>query len=267
MEIWLNKVYELAAAYLPKLALALLTLVLGLWLAGRMSKLTRRIVERRNLDPALRSFLADLVNVGLKVMVLITAAGMIGIETTSFIAVLGAAGLAVGLALQGSLSNFAGGVMILLFRPFRIGDLIAAQDQLGHVRAINLFVTTLESLESRTIIVPNAMLSNGIITNYSTLGHIRVDVNVGIAYKENIARAREVLMEVIRSRPEVLADPAPAVHVVELGESAVVLGLRPYTRVEHYWAVFFGLQEASKNALDEAGIEIPFPQRVVHQVD
>jgi small conductance mechanosensitive channel len=189
---------------------------------------------------------------------------MVGIQTTSFVAVLGAAGLAIGLALQGSLSNFAGGVLILIFRPYRVGDLIQAQGELGVVQEIQIFTTILLNPQNRRVIIPNGSIANGNIVNLSAEDSVRVDTTVGISYDADMKQAREVLMAAIIKIDGVLSDPAPTVAVSELGDSSVNLVVRPYCQPTDYWKVHFAVVEASKNALDAAGISIPFPQRDVH---
>jgi small conductance mechanosensitive channel len=246
---------------------ALLILIIGFWLAGWLSRMVRKALDKREMSKELQSFLGSLVSVALKIAVLLAAAETAGLETTSLAVILGSAGLAIGLALQGSLANFAGGVMILLFKPFKTGDLIEAQGHLGHVKAINIFVTTLITPDNKTVILPNGPLSNGDITNYTTDGKLRVDLVVGIGYSEDIKKAREAIMQVMLNHPKVLKEPAPSVNVLELGDSSVNLAVRPFATPEDYWDVYFGVTEASKEALDAAGIEIPFPQRVIHQAE
>ena len=200
----------------------------------------------------------------LKVAVLLAAAEAVGIPTASLAVIFGAAGLAIGLALQGSLSNFAGGVMILLFKPFKTGDLITAQGHTGNVKAINIFVTTLITPDNKTVIIPNGPLSNGDITNFTTDGKIRVDLVVGIGYGEDIKKAREVLLQMMNHHPLVLETPAPSVNVLELADSSVNLAVRPFCKPADYWDVYFGVTEGAKEVLDANSIEIPFPQRVIH---
>lgn len=267
MEEFIKQAWAFAFDWAPGVIGAIITLIIGFWIAGRISRIIGKSIEKQGSDATLSKFLKDLVSVLLKALVVIAAAGMIGIETTSFIAVLGAAGLAIGLALQGSLANLAGGVMILLFRPFKVGDLISAQGHTGHVTALNVFITTLRTPDHKTVIIPNGALSNGDMTNFSTLGKLRVDLVIGIGYSEDIQQARQVIMEVMKNHPMVLNDPAPSVEVLELGGSSVNLAVRPYTNTPDYWTVYFQIQEQSKVALDIAGIEIPFPQRVVHHVN
>jgi small conductance mechanosensitive channel len=256
---------EMFVSYAPQVVLALITLLVGFWIINRVVKLTRTALANRQMDEALQTFLGDLISVVLKVVLLISVAGMVGIETTSFAVVMGAAGLAIGMALQGSLGNFAGGVMIMLFRPFKIGDLIDAQGYFGHVTAINIFVTTLLSPENKTVILPNGPLSNGSVVNLSRVGNLRVDLVVGISYGADIRKAREVILAVMQNDPKVLKDPAPSVNVLELADSSVNLAVRPYATPADYWDVYFGTLEKAKMALDANGIEIPFPQRVIHQ--
>lgn len=258
-ESWLPVLLE----YSGKLTLALLTLIIGWWLISRLTQRIGRLLGARSIDRSLTSFVGSLANVALKVMLLISVASMVGVETTSFIAALGAAGLAIGLALQGSLANFAGGVLILLFRPFRVGDWIEAQGVSGSVNDIQIFHTVLKTGDNKTVIVPNGSLSNGTITNYSREGRRRVEVLVGIDYSSNIQHAREVLLAIARD-PRVHADPAPVVWVVALADSSVNLSLRVWVDTADFWPVTFDFTEQVKLRFDEAGIGIPFPQRVVH---
>ena len=264
-EKFISQMTELSTEYLPRILLAIVTLIIGFWVINRIVRVAKKGLASRNLQPELQSFLGSAVSVLLKVTLLIAVADMVGIETASFAVILGSAGLAVGLALQGSLANFAGGVMILLFRPFKVGDLVEAQGYFGQVTAINIFVTTLLTPEEKTVIIPNGPLANGSITNFSTKGHLRVDLVIGIGYGEDIRKAKEVIQQVMDKHPKVMKDPAPSVNVLELADSSVNLAVRPYATVANYWDVYFGVTEEVKLALDREGIEIPFPQRVVHQ--
>ncbi|MCO4807267.1 MAG: mechanosensitive ion channel [Flavobacteriales bacterium] len=248
----------------PGIIGAVITLVIGFWIIGRIVKMTEKVMVSRNMDASLIPFLKSLLNIILKAVLIISAAGMIGIETTSFIAILGAAGLAVGLALQGTLQNFAGGVLILMFKPYKVGDLVNTQGHLGVVKEIQIFVTILLTPENKTVIIPNGAISNGDITNFTVEGVIRVDMVMGISYDSDIKAARKALMEVMEAHPLVLKDPAPFVGVVELADSAVNLAVRPYADPNNYWDVYFDIYESGKEALDKAGITIPFPQIDVH---
>lgn len=258
-EAWLPVVLE----YSGKLTLAVITLLIGWWLISRLTSSIESMLAARKVDRALSSFIGSLVSIVLRILLLISVASMIGVETTSFIAMIGAAGLAIGLALQGSLANFAGGVLIMLFRPFRAGDWIEAQGVSGSVDSIQIFHTTLKTGDNKVVIVPNGSLSNGHITNYSREPRRRADINIGIDYSSDIKRAREVLLEIAQD-PRVHVDPAPVVFVTGLGDSAVNLSLRVWVATGDFWPVTFSFTEQAKERLTEAGIGIPFPQRVVH---
>lgn len=256
--------YEMILDYAPKLALAIITLLIGLWVIGLVGKLLKVSMEKSKVDPTLVPFISSLVGWILKLLLFISVASMIGIATTSFIAVLGAAGLAIGLALQGSLANFAGGVLIMIFKPYRVGDLIEAQGQLGTVKEVQIFNTILVNFESKQIIIPNGLMSNGTITNYSVEGLIRVDLTVGISYDADVEKAKSVLLDVMNNHSLVVNEPAPFVGVNGFGDSSVDLVVRPHCKPEDYWDVYFDINEQIKIALDSNNIAIPFPQRDVH---
>ena len=260
-EAWLPVVLE----YSGKLTLALITMLIGWWLISKLTRSIGRLLNMRQVDRALSSFICSLVGIVLKVLLLVSVASMVGVETTSFIAVIGAAGLAIGLALQGSLANFAGGVLIMLFRPFRAGDWIEAQGVSGSVDSIHIFHTTLKTADNKVVIVPNGSLSNGHITNYSRESTRRADINLGIDYSSDIKQAREVLLDIAKD-PRVRQEPAPVVFVTGLGDSAINLSLRVWVATPDFWPVTFDFTEQAKERLTEAGIGIPFPQRVVHLV-
>ena len=261
---WLDKGMTLITDYGPKVVGAILFLIIGLWIIKRVVKATKKLMHKRGLDDSLIPFLGTLLDILLKAMLIISIAGMLGIQTTSFVAVLGAAGLAVGLALQGTLANFAGGVLILIFKPYRVGDLIEAQGEKGTVKEIQIFVSILLTPENKTVIIPNGAISNGNITNYTKEGLIRVDTVFGISYESDIRKAKDILMKILTEHPKVLKEPAPFVGVKELADSSVNLAVRPYTHPDDYWDVYFDVYEAGKIALDEGGITIPFPQVDVH---
>ena len=264
LNMYTDSAIRFMADYGPRVLGALLVLIFGLWLISWITRLSKKGFRKGKVDETLIPFLASLVNWTLKALLLISVASMVGIATTSFIAVLGAAGLAIGLALQGTLANFAGGVMILLFKPYKVGDLIEAQGFLGGVEEIQIFVTKLRSPQNELIIIPNGAISNGSIKNYTETGARRVDCTIGISYDSDIKKAREVLMGVMTSHPNVLKDPEPIVMVSDLGDSSVNLAVRPHVLPENYWDVYFHIYEEGKLALDKAGITIPFPQRDVH---
>lgn len=265
---WLE---EIQANWLPLLVqygkhivFALITLAIGWWLIGRIVSSLGHFMDKRHADPMVTGFLSSLLNALLRVLLLLSVAGMVGIETTSFIALIGAAGLAVGLALQGSLANFAGGVLILFLRPFRAGDYIEAQGTAGTVESIMIFHTILRTADNKVIILPNGSLSNGTITNYSRKPTRRVDINVGIDYTDDIKKARSVLLGLAAADQRVLQDPAAVVYLTSLGDNSVNLSLRMWTNSADYWGVFFELQEQMKEAFDREGLSFPFPQRTVH---
>ena len=272
MEFNLEEMIKLSESWLPvvleysgKLALALFTLLLGWWLINRVTHRLQALMAGRRVDAALTSFIGSLTNMGLKVLLVVSVASMIGISTASFIAVIGAAGLAIGLALQGSLANFAGGVLILLFRPFRIGDWIEAQGVAGTVDSIQIFHTVLRTVDNKTVILPNGSLSNGAIVNSSHQATRKVIFNIGVDYDADLQAAREVLLGLARDS-RVLAEPAPEVVVTSLGDSAITLSLRLWVNNSDYWGVMFMLNEGVRDGLRQAGIDIPFPQRVVRMI-
>lgn len=259
----IQSLYGMAILYAPKVAGALIVLIIGLFLINKLTSLVQKAIARRGLEVSLQTFLSSLVNVILKVLLLLSCASMLGIETTSFVAILGAAGLAVGLALQGSLSNFAGGVLTLVFKPYKVGDLIESQGQTGEVKEIQLFNTILLTPENKTVILPNGAVSNGTIVNYSKHGNIRCDMTVAVDPNMDLSRVKSLLMDVLNSHPKVLKDPAPFVGVLKNGDGMVVLAVRPYTTVADYWDVFFNIQEQIKLTFDKEGIQAPVPHRVV----
>lgn len=262
----INTGTELLLSYGPKLILAIVTLIVGLWIVKKVVSLIGKGLKVRNTDETLTPFFKSLIGAILKALLFISVASMVGVATTSFVAILGAAGLAIGLALQGSLSNFAGGVLILIFKPYKVGDLIDAQGEFGEVKEIQIFNTIIVTPDNKRVILPNGLVSNGIIKNVSEEGYLRVDTVVGIGYGENIKQAKEVIMKTLLEDPKVLRVPAPVVAVIELGDSSVNLCVRPYVTVEDYWDVYFSTHENVKNALDKEGINIPFPQRDVHMI-
>jgi small conductance mechanosensitive channel len=262
MEKYLQIGESFIEKYGPGVLSALLILIIGLFVIKMIVKLTKKVMQKSNVDITLQKFLGNLLSWALKILLIVTVITQLGVETTSFAAIIGAAGLAVGLALQGSLANFAGGVLIMIFKPFKIGDLIEAQGEIGVVKEIEIFTTKLTGLSNKEIIIPNASLSNGNIVNYSTEGTRRVDLVIGVSYDADIKQTKEVLMEVLTSNDKVLKDPAPAVTVSELADSSVNFAVRPWSKTEHYWDVYFETLENSKVALDKAGIEIPYPHHV-----
>jgi small conductance mechanosensitive channel len=261
----IERLYALFIQYGLKLLLAIVVLVIGLWVIRMMSKGLVKMLKRSKVSDSLIPFLKTLTNILLKVMLVISVMSMVGIQMTSFIAVLGAAGLAVGLALQGTLQNFAGGVMILLFKPYEVGDFIEAQGFMGTVQEIQIFTTILTTPDNRKVIIPNSPLATGSITNFTAMPIRRIDFSFGIAYHDDIDKAKEVLQKMADGDERVLKDEnPPQVMVEELGDSSVNLKLRVWVKSEDYWDLYFDMIEGGKKRFDKAGISIPFPQRDVH---
>ena len=243
---------------------AILIFLVGKWLARRISNLVAKLLERNKIDLALAHFLANLTYYSLIVLVVVAAAGRLGINTTSFLTIIGAAGLAVGLALKDSLSNFAAGVMLVLFRPFTIGDVVSTAGITAKVEKITIFNTMFCSPDNQLIIVPNDKIISDIITNITAKDTRRIDLTVGISYSDDMAKTKDILMRLAKEESRILTDPAPTVAVAELADSSVNLVFRPWVKTAEYWDVRFDLTERIKNRLDEAGISIPFPQQDVH---
>ena len=262
--LYLEKAVDLIMRYAPKLILAIVVLVIGLWVIKVIVKVSRKSMERGKVDESLRSFLSSLISMILKVLLVISVASMIGIATTSFVAVLGAAGLAIGFALQGSLANFAGGVLILLFKPFKVGDFIDAQGFKGVVKKIRIFNTVLNTVDNKTIIVPNGPLSGGNITNYSTEPQRRVDMVFGVSYDDDIRKVKDVLKRLVDGDSRILEDPAPAILLSELADSSVNFTVRAWCNSADYWGIYFDMHENVKLTFDQEGISIPYPQSDVH---
>ncbi len=258
-----DKAMELLIAYAPQLILAIVTLVVGLWLINKLLKITDKSLQKK-FDPTLTKFIHSLASVGLKAILLISVASMIGIETTSFIAVLGAAGLAIGLALQGNLANFASGVLILIFKPFKVGDAIEGAGFVGIVKEIQIFTTILMTFDNRRVIIPNAQLGNNPIINIGVEETRRVDMLFGIGYDDDIDKAKAAIRSLIDADKRILNDPAPVVVVSELADSSVNFTVRAWSKTEDYWGVFFDMQENVKKRFDQDGITIPYPQQDVH---
>jgi len=257
-EKWL----QLALDYGLKILGAILIWIIGSWVIKKILKATKKIMSKKDYDESLQKFLLNLLGWILKIVLIVVVLGTVGVETTSFAAILAAAGLAIGLALQGSLGNFAGGVLIMIFKPFKIGDLIEAQGELGVVKEIEIFTTKLTGLSNREIIIPNGSLSNGNIINYTTEGTRRVDLTFGVGYDSDIKKTKDVLMQVLTAHPKVLKEPASTVNVSELADSSINFAVRPWCTTDDYWDVYFGITEDVKEALDKAGIEIPYPHQV-----
>lgn len=257
------KMIEYAMAYGFKILAALIVLLVGFWMANRVTKMINRGLDQKDLDMTISVYLTRIFNVALKIMVVIVAAGILGVETTSFVAILGAAGLAVGLALQGSLANFAGGVLILILRPFRVGDFIISQDHEGVVTTIDVFYTTLTRLDNRRVILPNGPLIGNVITNSTAELTRRVDVSVGIAYSADVDKAEQLLLDIAKRHPLALKEPEPLVGILNFGDSSVNLTFRVWCKTDDFIPLSFDLHKQTKKAFEAGGISIPFPQREI----
>lgn len=265
-EEYINEGMDWAISILPNLILAILTFFIGLWIIRFINKLIRRFFEKKDYDETLETFLQSFFSIALKALLFVLVITQLGVKTSSLVAIVGAAGLAIGLALQGSLANFAGGVLILIFKPFKVGDWISAQGVDGAVKEISIFNTKLNTFGNQVAIIPNGQLSNGNIVNYNMENNRRDKIDVGIGYGSNIKEAKEILLQICAENENILEEPAPEVYVGALADSSVNLTLRFWAANEVFWPAHFYVIEQAKLRFDAAGIEIPFPQRVMHQV-
>jgi len=264
MEKMIESATVTLSAYSLKILAAILVYLVGKWLSRKLSNVLGNILERKALEPTLVHFLKNMAYYIFFIMVLIAAAGQLGIKTASFLTIVGAAGLAVSLALKDSLSNFASGVMLVLFRPFREGDIVTAGGMTGKVTRIAIFNTTLTTGDNQVVIVPNSAITSGVITNVNANPTRRIDLVIGIGYDDNIRKAKDLLMQLIEADSRILKDPAPAIAVAELADSSVNFNVRPWVKTEDYWGVRGDLTEKIKVTFDEEGISIPYPQQDVH---
>jgi len=264
----MDKAIDWAWEVLPTMAInivvAVITLLIGLWLIRIINRMVRKFFEKKDYDLALESFLQSFIGIALKVLLFVLVITQLGVQSSTLIAAVGAAGLAIGLALQGSLSNFAGGVLILIFKPFKVGDWISAQGVDGSVKEITIFYTKITTFGNQVAIVPNGQLSNDNIVNYNALSERRDNIKIGIGYGSNIKKAKDILLQICADNEHISKDPAPEVHVDGLGDSSVDLTLRFWADTSVFWPAHFHVIEEAKNRFDAADIEIPFPQRDVH---
>jgi small conductance mechanosensitive channel len=264
MEQIVIKMQEWLALYGLKVIAAILILIIGRFAAKGIRVLIRRVLQKGKVDDVLVSFVSSLCYVGIMAFIIIAALGQLGIQTASFVAVLAAAGLAVGLALQGSLSNFAAGVLMLIFKPFKVGDFIEGGGVAGVVEEIGIFTTELKSPDNKKIIVPNAKMTSDNIVNYTAKNMRRIDIVAGVSYSDDLDKVKKILAEIMAKDDRILKDPAPTIGVLELADSSVNLAVRPWVKTAEYWDVFFATQESIKKRFDAEGICIPFPQQDVH---
>ena len=263
MEQYIEKIKNLLLEFGPKVISAFVVLIVGLWVIKIITKASKKLMLKNNLDASLQRFFSSLIGWGLKIFLFVTIAGQLGVETTSFAAIIAALGLAIGMALQGALSNFAGGALIMVFKPFKIGDYIEAQGVQGSVKEIQIFTTKLNTVDNREVIVPNGILSNGNIVNYSSEENRRVDLTFGVSYDADIKETKNVLLNVLKNTPYTINEPTePAVMVSELADSSVNFITRTWVKSADYWNAYFYITENMKIELDKAGIEIPYPHAV-----
>jgi len=268
IESWIGlsdgELLRLILTHSTNILIAALILFVGFWLAKKVSKTVITVMKKKKTDESLASFISSIAGMGLKIMVVIVAIGQLGIEMTSFIAILGAAGLAIGMAFSGTLSNFAGGVMILFFKPFKIGDYVNVQGEEGVVKEILIFNTILTTLDNKTIILANGAVANGTITNFTKQKQRRVDWSFGIAYGDDLKVAKELLQKFIDEDKRILKDPESFIGLGELGDSSVNITTRAWVKTADYWGVFFDMNERVYTEFEAAGLSIPFPQMDVH---
>ncbi len=257
-----EKAVSMIMEYTPKLLLAVVVLLVGLWVIKRITGMIGKTLQRSNISRDVQPFLRTMVDVILKVLLVFSVAGMVGIETTSFVAVLAAAGFAIGMALQGSLSNFAAGVMILVFKPYKVDDIIKVEDEMGHVTEIQIFNTIIATFDNKTVIIPNSTAISGIITNLSTREYIRVDLNVHIPYAQDFPKVKDALEQALRNTPKVLANPHPFVGIETFDSHNVVLSVRPYCNADDYWDVYYAANQNIKAALAENGIQVAYSEGI-----
>lgn len=264
MDTIITKLQEWGAFQGLKIVAAIIVLIVGRWTAKAISKLVKRLLTKRNVDPTLISFVGNLAYIALLTFVVIAALAQLGIQTTSFIVIIGAAGLAVGLALQGALANFAAGFLMIIFRPFKTGHYIEGAGVAGVVEEIHVFTTQLRTPDNKTVIIPNAKLMGDNIINYSAKDTRRVDLLIGVSYTDDLQKVRKVLQGILEKDDRVLNDPAPMIAVKEFADSSVNFVVRAWVKTENYWDVYFDTTENVKKRFDAEGISIPFPQRDVH---
>lgn len=260
----MGNIAELVTNFVIQALIALAIFIIGKWVAKQIAGVVQRMMAHQNTDPALAHFVRSLVYWTLLAFVVIAALGQLGIQTASFVAIIGAAGLAVGLALQGSLSNFASGVLLLIFKPFRVGDYVEVAGTDGAVQNIQIFTTELTTPDNKQVIIPNSAVTSGVIVNYSAKDTRRVDLVMGISYEDDIDKARDLMLDEISKDDRILKDPAPTVAVVELADSSVNFVVRPWVKTADYWGVYFDLTEAIKKRFDAEGVSIPYPQQDVY---
>ena len=259
-----KKIIEVSLVYVPKIVIALIIWIVGKWIIKILIHTSNQILDKRNIDPTLRPFVKALIGTLLRILLIISVLGTIGIQMTSFVAIIGAAGLAIGMALSGTLQNFAGSVVILIFRPYKVGDFIEAQGYRGIVNEIHIFSTILKTLDNKTVVIPNGTLSTSSLINYTTEPRRRVDWTFGIAYGDDYNKAKEVLVRLTGTDNRILDEPPVFIALSELGDSSVNITVRAWVNTQDYWDVLFQLNEKVYSEFPKQGLNIPFPQMDVH---
>lgn len=260
----MERLQVMGMEYGMKILGAVIVLVVGMWIAKLIRKGISKVLEARQTDPTLSSFVVSLLYMAMQIFVIVAALEKLNVKTTSFVAILGAAGLAIGLALQGSLSNFAAGVLMIVFKPIKVGDFVEAGGATGSVVEIGIFTTVLNTLDNKKVIIPNSGVTGANIINYNANGTRRVDLVASISYGDDIDKAKKVLEDILAADSRILKDPAAAVTVLEMADSSVNFAVRPWCTADDYWGVYFDTTEAIKKSFDKEGISIPFPQRDIH---
>ncbi|HTO16741.1 MAG TPA: mechanosensitive ion channel family protein [Edaphocola sp.] len=260
---WTNKLIDLIYFFGPKIIGAILLYVIGSWIIKRIVNLIRKGINSKNMDPSFRKFLISLVNGSLLVLLFLSVAGVVGVPIMGFSAIIAGLAVGIGAALNGSLGNLAGGIMMMIFKPFKVGDIIEAQDKVGVVQELGIFNTIILTPDSKTVILPNGALSTGVIVNFNTHGNLRVDIDMAISNDQDIDLARKVALEAINKHPKVLITPAASVAVNSISDFMTKITIRPYTVQDDYWDVYFGVTELVRKAFDEQGIQGPTPTRVI----
>ncbi|MCB0661150.1 MAG: mechanosensitive ion channel [Saprospiraceae bacterium] len=264
MEKWLEKITELAINYAPDVLLAIITLVVGLWVISGITRLFQKFLDKREVDPTVQPVLKTLVSWGLKVLLFISVAGIFGVETTSFVAAIGALAFAVGMALQGSLGHFASGILLLVLKPYKTGDVVEIAGVTGVVHSIQVFNTLITTFDNQRVVIPNGVVTSGIIKNINTLEDRRIDMVFGISYEDDIDKAKEIIRQTISECEHILPEKPVQIFVSSLGDSSVNIAARPWSKAEHYWDIYWFCQENVKKNFDKSGISIPYPQMDVH---
>ncbi len=262
LEVYTGQFIDWAVIFVPKLILACIILFIGFWMVRKLDAIVEAAMEKAGLSLEITSFLSSIIEIGLKFVVVLIAAGMLGFEMSSLVAVLAAAGFAIGLALQGFLGNFASGITIVFFKPYKVGDWVEISEKFGRVESIQIFNTTIITPGQKTLIIPNGQVTDGIITNFSTKGHIRIELNVTMPYAESFPKVKSVIIKALKTVPDVMQDPEPMVGIESFDSHNVIIGIRPFIKPDNYWDVTFNVHEVVKKAFNENGIKVSYSEGI-----